>query len=150
MVYAADYWVVFSADPKFFEVKMKCKRCARCCTRTEMELLPVDIDRIVRLGYRLEDFVRVDNEYVRLKCRGEYCVFLDPETKTCRIYEHRPIGCRLYPLQWSDGEVVVDPDCPAKDTIPRSEIERLAPYVKMFVEFAKMTRLWLKLKYGIW
>ncbi len=114
-----------------------------------MELLPVDIERIVKLGIDIRKFVRIDDEYVRLRCAGKYCVFYDPEKKMCKIYEHRPIGCRLYPLQYSEGEIYVDPDCPAHDTIPRSEIERLAPYVKAFVEFSRMTRLWLRIRYGI-
>jgi len=144
-----DYWTFFTRDLSTFEVRMKCKRCGRCCTETEMELLPVDIDRIVALGYSPTDFVKIDGDIVRLKCVGKYCVFYDPVRRQCRIYEHRPIGCRLYPLQYSDGEIYVDPECPAHDTIPRSEIERLAPVVEAFVEFSRYTRLWLRIKYGI-
>ncbi len=114
-----------------------------------MELLPIDIERIAKLGIDVKKFVRIEDNYVRLRCVGKYCIFYDPERRECRIYQHRPIGCRLYPLQYSEGEVYVDPECPAHDTIPRSEIERLAPYVRAFVEFSQMTRLWLKIRYGI-
>ncbi len=33
-------------DTEFFEVKMNCTKCGRCCLNTEMELLPEDIERI--------------------------------------------------------------------------------------------------------
>jgi len=141
-----DLWNIFSSDPTFFEVKIRCRRCGRCCVGTEMELLPVDIERIMRLGYKLDHFARLDDEFVRLKCVNGHCVFYNPNTRACTIYEYRPIGCRLYPLQLSDNEIIVDPECPAANTVPRTEIERLAPYVYAFVEFARTTKLWLRLR----
>jgi len=29
-------------DPEFFEVKMHCTMCGKCCLNTQMELLPED------------------------------------------------------------------------------------------------------------
>ncbi len=139
-------WNIFSGDPRFFEVKMECRRCGRCCIGTEMELLPVDIERLLRLGYRLTHFARIDSDFVKLRCVDNHCVFFDEKTRTCKIYEHRPIGCRLYPLQLTNNDIVPDPECPAAATISKREIERLRPYVYAFVEFAKITRLWLKLR----
>ncbi|NPB00287.1 MAG: YkgJ family cysteine cluster protein [Crenarchaeota archaeon] len=141
-------WKLFENDPKMFEVPVKCKRCGRCCIGTEMELIPHDIERIVKLGYRIEDFTIVKGGIVRLRCVDDRCVFLDPEKKLCRIYEHRPIGCRLYPLQYSDGEIYVDPECPAADTVPADVLERFLPIVEAFVRLSKITREWLLLRYG--
>ena len=136
-------------DPKFFEVKMNCLRCGRCCMGTQMELLPEDIERLLNLGYKLEDFAYFDGVYWRLKNRDGYCVFFDKEKKSCKIYEYRPIGCRLYPLQLVDNEVNIDRNCPAWRSIPKSEIERLGKYVIKFVERAKLTHLWVKLNLKI-
>ncbi len=142
----AELWNIFSSNPKFFEVKFQCKRCGRCCIGTEMELLPTDIERLLKLGFRLEQFARVDNEFVRLRCVNGHCVFFDSKSKKCLIYEYRPIGCRLYPLQLSDDNIIVDPECPASHTVPKSELVRLAPYVYAFVEFARVTKFWLKIR----
>ena len=138
-------------DPKFFEVKMNCLRCGRCCMGTQMELLPEDIERLLNLGYKLEDFAYFDGVYWRLKNRDGYCVFFDKEKKSCKIYEYRPIGCRLYPLQWDPitEEVYIDPDCPANKSINRSEIDRLKNVVKAFVKQAEKTPMWIRIKYGL-
>ncbi len=141
-------WNLFNRDPKFFEVPMKCKKCGRCCINTEMELLPQDIDRIVSLGYNIEYFTTVRGCIVRLRCIDNHCVFLDPKTNLCKIYEHRPIGCRLYPLQYSDGEVYVDPECPAADTIPDDALERFSPILEAFVKLCQVTKYWILIKYG--
>ncbi len=57
----------------------------------------------------------------RLRNVDGHCVFYDPDSKRCRIYESRPIGCRLYPpLNYDDEEgAVVDKACPpAWRTVP--------------------------------
>jgi len=111
-----------------------------------MELLAYDIERIESLGYKLEDFAVFDGEFWRLKNVGGYCFFYDVERRRCRIYEHRPIGCRLYPLIFNGEEVSVDRTCPMWRTVPRREVERLANYVVWFVEESKRTNLKLKLR----
>ncbi len=132
---------------ELFEVKMECIRCGYCCTETEMELLPVDIESIRALGYDLDDFAVFDGEMWRLKNVDGHCVFFDPNTTSCRIYEHRPIGCRIYPLQLDleQDRVVVDEMCPMAHTIPSSELERLERYVRLFLLCAQLTDEWIKL-----
>ncbi len=93
-------------DPSF---KFKCvEGCGACCERLEVPLRDEDIVRIEELGYSAWEFV----DYEKLFYRGdkflgyalkknpvtEACVFLDPETKKCKIYAHRPLACRLYPF----------------------------------------------------
>jgi len=94
------------SDPSF---KFKClENCGKCCERLEIPLRDEDIARIEELGYSAWEFV----DYEKLFYRGDKfigyaikkrpfdgaCIFLDPETKKCRIYDHRPLACRLYPF----------------------------------------------------
>lgn len=105
-------------------VKVECKLengryCALCCYNTEMLLSPDDIRRIERLGFKREEFVTVKDGIATLKNVNGHCVFLDVKTGKCRIYPHRPLGCRLYPIVYnvSSGEIEVDSLCPKRDTI---------------------------------
>lgn len=134
------------SSAEFFEVKFRCIKCGICCIDTQMELLPEDIERIAALGYRPEDFATVDGDVVRLKNVEGHCVFYDPSTSTCRIYEHRPVGCRLYPLVFDGREVYVDRTCPTWDTVPRKEVERLGPYVRFFVDDSRKTAIIVRLR----
>lgn len=110
-----------------------------------MELLPEDIERIESLGYSLEYFAVNDNGIWRLKNINGHCVFYDEETRKCKIYEYRPIGCRLYPLNYDDEEgVVVDKACPQWRTVPRSEIDRLKPAVEYFVRRMRETDIYVR------
>ena len=80
-----------------------------------MPLTSSDINRILRLGYKLEDFaVKVGGEW-RLKNINGKCVFLGDEG--CRIYPYRPLGCRLYPLVYDEasGTARFDELCPYAD-----------------------------------
>ena len=94
------------SDPSF---KFKCvEGCGLCCERLEIPLRDEDIVAIEELGYNAWEFVDYEKLFYRgdkflgyaLKKRSfdDACVFLDPETKKCRIYDHRPLACRLYPF----------------------------------------------------
>jgi len=89
-----------------------------------MMLLEEDVKRIMKLGYKFNDFAYIDEEgFIRLKNRDGHCVFLDVESCKCRIYEFRPIGCRLYPIVYVEGVgVVIDSECPASNTITIEEV----------------------------
>lgn len=136
------------SNPSFFEVKFKCIKCGVCCVGTQMELLPEDVERLEALGYRLEDFAVFDGVVYRLKNVDGHCVFYDPGTSTCKIYENRPIGCRLYPLVYDGDKVYVDKTCPTWNTVPRREVERLARYVVKFVEDVQRTKIVIRLRKG--
>lgn len=103
-----------------------CRRCGKCCESTEMPLTKDDVERILALGYRLEEFAEFRGGVLRLKNVDGRCVFNDPETKLCKIYEHRPVGCRLYPLVYVEGVgVALDVEvCPAAYSAPREFVER--------------------------
>jgi len=96
---------------------MECLECGDCCLETEMLLSKKDIDRLEKKGFKSKYFSRQNNEgYVVLKNRKGHCVFFDVEQKRCKIYEDRPMGCRLYPIIFDDMKgIVADTLCPAKN-----------------------------------
>ena len=90
-----------------------CRYCLRCCINTEMILLRSDIERISRYGYDPKYFAEKCGRFIKLKNVGGHCVFLDPRSKSCTIYEIRPLGCRLYPLIYVEGMgATFDSECP--------------------------------------
>ena len=133
-------------DLEWFEVKFKCIKCGVCCVGTEMELLAEDIRRLIEAGYRLEDFAVEKDGVYRLKNVDGRCVFYDAESRRCKIYSIRPVGCRLYPLIYDGSGVDVDKTCPTWHTVPRSELERLGRYVAQFVEESRLTKVRIRLK----
>ncbi|MEM1517134.1 MAG: YkgJ family cysteine cluster protein [Thermofilum sp.] len=90
-----------------------CRSCGLCCRATEMVLLRKDVERLERLGYRRGDFAVESGGFARLRNVDGYCYFYDKATGLCRVYEHRPLGCRLYPLVFDEVRgVLLDPECP--------------------------------------
>jgi hypothetical protein len=77
-----------------------------------MPLSRPDIERIQKLGYRLTDFAQKTEDEMLLKNKLGKCVFLSD--CGCRIYPHRPEGCRLYPLVYDENsqKATVDYLCP--------------------------------------
>jgi Fe-S-cluster containining protein len=49
-------------------------------------------------------------------------VFFNPEKLTCNEREHRPLGCRIYPVMHDEEKgTVIDENCPAKNTISEKQ-----------------------------
>lgn len=88
--------------------------CSLCCRETKMLLTRLDINRIVKLGYELNDFAVRSARGWELRNIDGKCLFL--EGSRCRIYRFRPYGCRLYPLIYdqSKGKIMLDDLCPHK------------------------------------
>ena len=105
---------------------MYCSHCGLCCEKTEMLLSDADVERLERMGYERQEFVRFDRHgFVRLRNRRGFCVFYDVERCRCKIYRHRPLGCRVYPVIFSEQEgIVLDNLCPMKSTVSKIELER--------------------------
>jgi Fe-S-cluster containining protein len=104
-------------------VKTECDKCGTCCEKGGPALHIQDRDLLtsgiigfadmvaIRAG---EMVVQLDSgkpettevELIKLQGRdGQWCCrFLDPATRTCTIYEHRPQACRLQQC-WDTGEV---------------------------------------------
>jgi len=103
--------------------RMRCvPGCFKCCLETEMILSEDDIRRIESLGYRREEFCEYRDGFYRLKNVDGHCVFLDVESGRCKIYRHRPTGCRTYPVIYDpDRGFLIDPECPAGLTMSKRE-----------------------------
>ena len=100
-----------------------------------MPLTNEDIERIEKLGYRRQEFaVKVDGIY-RLRNIDGKCYFLD-ESNRCRIYDHRPIGCRIYPviLDVETNRAIVDDLCPMKDSVSRKDIKSAEKILRKLVK----------------
>lgn len=102
---------------------MKCvENCFKCCLNTEMILSEDDIKRIEKLGYEREEFTVYKDGYYRLRNVDGHCIFLDPKTGKCKIYNYRPLGCRIYPVIYDPKKgFTIDDLCPAKNTISVKE-----------------------------
>jgi Fe-S-cluster containining protein len=105
---------------------MRCSHCGVCCEKTEMLVSNADIKRLERLGHDCQKFVRYDRHgFAKLRNRHGVCVFYDAEKCRCQIYRHRPLGCRIYPVIYSEDEgIVVDDLCPAQNTVSETELRR--------------------------
>jgi hypothetical protein len=79
-----------------------------------MVLTNQDIKTIEKLGYNTSFFVAETNNWFQLKNAKGRCVFHNGTI--CVIYDHRPEGCRLYPVvfQKDDCNVILDKDCPQR------------------------------------
>jgi hypothetical protein len=104
---------------------MDCSRCGVCCEKTEMLLSNADVKRLEGVGYDRQKFACQDRHgFIRLRNRRGFCVFYDAEERRCRIYKHRPLGCRVYPVIYSEQEgIVLDDLCPMKSTVSKIELK---------------------------
>jgi Fe-S-cluster containining protein len=88
-----------------------------------MELSEEDISRLEALGHRRDAFSSVGDDGVpRLRNQDGRCVFLG-EGSDCLVYDSRPLGCEIYPVNCDDrGNVLVDDFCQAADTLEKREV----------------------------
>lgn len=87
-------------------LRFECTQCGDCCTG-EPGHVWVDQQEIEALARRMQMEVDVfERKFVRTvgirKSLVEYsdgdCIFLDPETRGCSVYEQRPVQCRTWPF----------------------------------------------------
>ena len=85
-----------------------CAKCpAYCCSYDQIELREIDIRRLAKhLDLDRDDFLKRYTKqgddlpilrHRRDKLFGIACIFLDPKTRQCTVYEARPHVCRTYP-----------------------------------------------------
>lgn len=104
-------------------VKTECDKCGTCCEKGGPALHIQDRDLLTSGIIGFADMVAIrpgemvlqldsgkpettEVELIKLQGReGQWCCrFLDPASRTCTIYEHRPQACRLQQC-WDTGEV---------------------------------------------
>jgi hypothetical protein len=90
-----------------------------------MLLSQKDISRLEKLGFPKTYFVKFDRQgFAQLKNMDEYCVFYDRGNRRCSVYEHRPSGCRVYPVILDEETgIILDDICSERDTISVREKE---------------------------
>jgi Fe-S-cluster containining protein len=92
-----------------------CESCRANCCRLPIEVTIPDLVRmeivskteaktpIEKIGDRLKQGGLIEHLYVRerifilAQTAGNVCRYLDPDSRTCRIYAKRPDTCREYP-----------------------------------------------------
>jgi Fe-S-cluster containining protein len=91
-----------------------------------MMLSNADVERLEKAGIHRRQFLRYDKQgFARLRNHRGFCVFYDVEKCRCQIYKHRPLGCWIYPVIYSEQEgIVVDSLCPMKDSVSEIELKR--------------------------
>lgn len=109
--------------------RFKCIRCDLCCgTGPNVSVTIFDAVRMAeRVGVGIEDFIRTYLKVIIadmipiMTLQGDMkgrCVFLgfDSDGKTyCKIYDARPMKCRVYPLKifkLSGKDLALDEECP--------------------------------------
>ena len=106
------------------KVRFNCTHCGHCCTDVICLPTPWDVKRVARMTgespNKFLEFVTADeigevedSDPTWLECQGERylmalrrgkkgCFFLDKKSLYCRIYDARPILCRLYPFKLNE------------------------------------------------
>jgi Fe-S-cluster containining protein len=91
-----------------------------------MLLCKADVKRLENAGHSRKSFVHVGRQgFSHLKNTEGYCFFYDRTKNCCRAYEHRPLGCRVYPVIYSDQNgIIIDDLCPMQATVTCREIRQ--------------------------
>jgi Fe-S-cluster containining protein len=111
---------------------MHCSHCGICCKKTEMLVSEEDIRLLEKAGCSQKKSIYFTKQgYARLRNRQGYCVFYDPKKHQCNVYRHRPLGCRIYPVIYSEEEgVIIDDLCPESNTVSAKEVEHKTAKLK--------------------
>jgi Fe-S-cluster containining protein len=90
-----------------------------------MMLSVADIERLETLESDRQKFVRYDRYgFARMRNRHGFCVFYCAEKCRCKIYRNRPLGCRLYPVIYSEHDgIILDDICPTRKSVSKEELE---------------------------
>ncbi len=93
-----------------------------------MELSEEDISRLIHRGFKRVEICVVGEDGIPrlLNSRGK-CVFLSDDHRSCLVYEDRPLGCKIYPVNCDEeGNILLDEFCKARGTLSKSEIRKKA------------------------
>lgn len=86
----------------------ECTGCGNCCSGPGQGYVWIQDDEIARMANALgiEDADAFERQFVRRvgirKSLVEYadgdCIFLDPQSRRCIVYDARPVQCRTWPF----------------------------------------------------
>lgn len=87
-------------------LKFECTQCGACCSgepgyvwvnKQEVEALASQMEMDVE-SFRNKFVRRVGGRYSLVEYPDGDCIFLDPKTRGCMVYEARPTQCRTWPF----------------------------------------------------
>ena len=87
-------------------LRFECTQCGKCCSG-EPGYVWVDKDEIQAMAAAMELSVKsFEDQFIRRVGSGkslkEYpdgdCILLDPQQRTCLVYQARPVQCRTWPF----------------------------------------------------
>lgn len=137
-----------TAKPWYHEgLRFECQGCGRCCTG-DPGYVWVEEDEITTLAATLgmsreefeELFVRpVGQRTSLIELPNGDCVFLDGETRRCRVYDARPRQCRTWPFWQSNVRSIqawqqtcrACPGCGQGPIVPMETVERLVAVIRI-------------------
>lgn len=91
-------------------LRFECTQCGGCCSG-EPGAVWVNADEVRQLSQAMQmdeqafraKFVRkIGSRYSLIEYPDGDCIFLDPQSRGCTVYEARPIQCRTWPF-WSSN-----------------------------------------------
>ena len=130
-------------------LRFECTGCGNCCTGAPgyIWVNQAEIDALAEhLGMTQAAFeskyvqhVGIRRSLKELPRRNYDCVFLDPVTRKCQVYEHRPRQCRTWPfwksnLSSPESWRETGKDCPGCDKgqlYQLAEIEQQAGVIRV-------------------
>jgi len=126
------------------EACLKCKGCCRFKRRDSVwlpTLLEEEAADFGKLGLP-PALIAIDKK-IRVasfpKEKTFICSLFNPEENKCKIYQHRPFECRLYPFVLTRREdtacLALDPNCPfAASHRETKEFKEFTAYLKDFLQ----------------
>ncbi len=97
-------------------LKFECTQCGGCCSG-EPGAVWVNSEEVLALAEHMQmdeasfrsKFVRkIDNRFSLVEYPDGDCIFLDPKSRGCLVYEARPIQCRTWPFWGSNLKTKMD------------------------------------------
>jgi len=97
---------------KDFRDNFQCERCGKCCEEgVGIALWAHEFKRLKGLIKNIYPHITFINNWYVLKLP---CVFHNAKKHKCKIYDQRPIACRMYPLGVSaDASTKISQNCSA-------------------------------------
>lgn len=117
-----------------------CLNCKSACCMAEKSFSAVISDRematlraaveadkslLETVGKNFAYYDKNAKAYKTRSLENGWCVFWNPENCACRIYEIRPLDCKIFPFEYRWFRWIRSPQCPAKNFKKKSVLGNL-------------------------